>query len=186
MMNNFTNLQPWKQSTTSRETIIMSDGWLRDWKKREDDSLLRVNVFRIGAWWHFWWKVAIVLQHFITTEALLPLLGLRHHWSTSSSEEIIADTRVEAVHGEGRCQRLPCVDSMIQLVISAGLDFSVIRHQKIPKNMKYWYGSMISWRHHDLTDAILKFHVCRGRFIIFLLLYLTKSIALLCIDSWKL
>ena len=63
------------------------------------------------------------------------------------------------------------VDSMIQLVISAGRDFSVVGHQKIPQNIKYWYGSMISGRHHDLTDAILKFHVCCGRFLLFIITY---------------
>ena len=90
----------------------------------------------------FWWKGAISGQHFVAIEALLALLGLRHHWSTVLNGEIIAVSRIEAVWGPGRCYMLPFVDCVKQLVIFVGVEFSRTGHQK---NIKKWNTNMAPW-----------------------------------------
>ena len=136
-------------------------------KKNKNDSLLHVDEFRIGARWNFWWKRDIFGQHFVAIEALSALLGLRHHWSTLLNGEIIAVSRIEAVWWPVYCYMLPFVDYVIQLMIFAGLGVSWTGNQKIPRNMRYWYGVKRRWIHGGITDSISKFHVSRGQLSLF-------------------
>ena len=68
------------------------------------------------------------------------------------NEEIVANSRIEAVHGPGRCYMLPFVDHVIQLVLFAGWPGVLVnRAPKIPQNVKYRYSIMIFGRSHGTT-----------------------------------